>query len=152
MSNSSSDEVHFAHTQSRIFNLRSLYRGTVPSEGYSEICGIQCMSEYQNRAVELLIATIGEETILDSADRRIRFLRQAIELFQAMGGSAQEASAVVSAAMSTPAPVVSAKLGDLMSELAGIGYAHDIDMIQAAYNTLDQGWQRVTTMETGKTA
>ncbi len=110
------------------------------------------MSEYQNRAVELLIATIGKETIMDGVDRRIRFLRQAIELFQAMGGSAQEANAVVSAAMSKPAPSVSAKLGDLMSELAGIGYAHDIDMIQAAYNTLDQGSQRIAAMETGKTA
>jgi|UPI00068FA6C3 hypothetical protein len=110
------------------------------------------MSEYQNRAVELLIATIGEATVLDRVDRRIRFLQQAIELFHAMGGSAEEASTVVSVAISKPAPAVSTKLGDLMGELAGIGYAHDIDMIQAAYNTLDQGWQRITPMETGKTA
>jgi hypothetical protein len=109
------------------------------------------MSEYQNRAVELLITTIGEATVLDRLDRRVRFLRTAVELFQAMGGSSQEADAVLSASMSGPVPAVSTKLGDLMSELAGVGYSYDIDMIQAAYNTLDQSWQRIEAVSTDKT-
>jgi hypothetical protein len=110
------------------------------------------MSEYQNRAVELLIETIGKATVLNRVDRRIRFLRQAIELFHAIGGSALEADALLSTAMTGPAPVVSTKLGDLMAELAGIGYSHDIDMIQAAYNTLDMGWQNVTDVGTDNAA
>lgn len=98
-----------------------------------------------------MITTIGETKVLDRVDRRVRFLRQAIELFQAMGGSSQEANAVIAAGMSGPVPAVSSKLGDLMSELAGVGYSYDIDMIQAAYNTLDQGWQRITDVDTDKT-
>jgi hypothetical protein len=101
------------------------------------------MSEFQNRAIELLHARFGEESVYDKDKRRNQFLQEALELFRAMGGSADTVrSHAVSAYSKAPGEVV-VKIGDVMNSLAGVGLAHDVDMVQAAYNRMDDGWRSI---------
>ena len=96
------------------------------------------MGEYQNRAVALLTARLGTESITDLKGRNEAYLAAAIDLFHALGGSAEELAAVAEAARERPAPAVDMAIGELMEELAAIGTLNDFDIMQAAYNTLDR--------------
>lgn len=103
------------------------------------------MSEYQNRAVEWLLAGSEAAEVMDRTMRRKRFLEEALGLYQAMGGSAEEARGQVARLFAKPAGEVVADIGDVMIELAGISFAYDVDMMQAAYNTLDFNWKNSQT-------
>ncbi|MBL0373868.1 hypothetical protein JJB09_17735 [Rhizobium sp. KVB221] len=101
------------------------------------------MSEFQNRAVELLVAGPGAAVAMDTVERRTRFLENALELYRAMGGTLDEAGGLAKAIYSRPATDVVAEIGDVMIALAGISQINDVDMMQAAYNTLDAEWKNL---------
>jgi hypothetical protein len=101
------------------------------------------MSEFQNRAIELLCARLGEEAVFDKNERRNLFLLEALQLFRAMGGSADTVRSQATAVYSKVPGEVVVKIGDVMNSLAGVGLAHDVDMVQAAYNRLDDGWKSI---------
>ena len=101
------------------------------------------MSEYQNNAVELLKARFGATSVLDKDARRTQFLQEALELYRAMGGSAEMVRVQVGTAFSEPAGDVHAKIGEVMNALAGVSLAHDVDVVQAGYNSLDDGWKKL---------
>ena len=96
------------------------------------------MSEYQNRAVELMQTLIGNQSTADINDRRNAFIFRAIGLYQALGGDPESVQGVVEKVYAVRAPRIDAAVGDLMYNLAGVGHASDRDIIQAAYNKLDQ--------------
>jgi len=81
---------------------------------------------------------IGNQSTADIDDRRNAFIFRAIGLYQALGGDPDAVQAVVEKVYSVRAPRVDAAVGDLMYNLAGVGHASDLDIIQAAYNKLDQ--------------
>ncbi len=95
------------------------------------------MSEYQNKAVELMRNRIGENALNNTIERREAFLRKALTLYHAMGGTAEGLQAAVKDAVSTPAPSIDVAVGDVMYKLAAIGHVADIDIMQAGYNKLD---------------
>ncbi|CAD0216372.1 hypothetical protein AGRHK599_LOCUS4635 [Rhizobium rhizogenes] len=70
-------------------------------------------------------------------ERREAFLRKALTLYHAMGGTAEDIQAALKDAASTPAPAIDLAVGDVMYKLAAIGHVADIDIIQAGYNKLD---------------
>lgn len=109
------------------------------------------MGEYQNKAVTLMTACHGETFLTDPRKRSEAYLAAAIDLFQALGGTAEELAAAVEAAGERPAPAVDAAIGDLMKELAAIGSLHDLDIMQAAYNTLDERLKTIrSTLKTAR--
>jgi hypothetical protein len=95
------------------------------------------MSEYQNRAVELMRNRIGESRLSNKIERREAFLRKALSLYLTMGGTTEGIQEAAKDAASTPPPTVDIAVGDVMYKLAAIGHVADIDIIQAAYNKLD---------------
>jgi hypothetical protein len=95
------------------------------------------MGEYQNKAVELMRNRAGDKMLNNMIERREAFLRKALTLYQAMGGSVDDMQAAVKGAASTSAPTIDVAVGDVMYKLAAIGHVADIDIIQAAYNKLD---------------
>jgi len=101
------------------------------------------MSEYQNKAITLLNAEVGEHSVMDKDKRRNHFIQEALELFRTMGGSAETARALTTAAYSKPASEVVVEIGDVMISLAGVGFVHDVDIVQAAYNRMDDGWKSI---------
>ena len=105
------------------------------------------MSEYQNKAVELMQLRSGEDSILDIKDRRNDFLRRAIELFYAMEGDAAEISAAAQKVYSTGHQLrVDRAVGDVMYKLAGVAHLYDIDMMQAAYNKLEEAHRQIASI------
>lgn len=95
------------------------------------------MSEYQNKAVALMTARLGTEAASDITARNRAFLAAAISLFHALGGSDEELAAAAQTA-GDAVPAVDVAIGDVMRELAAIGTLSDLDIMQAAYNTLDR--------------
>ncbi|MBO9655089.1 hypothetical protein O3S81_11065 [Agrobacterium sp. SOY23] len=95
------------------------------------------MGEYQNKAVELMRNRVGENMLNNRIERREGFLRKALTLYYAMGGTAGDIQAAVKDAAAAPAPTIDVAVGDVMYKLAAIGHVADLDIIQAGYNKLD---------------
>lgn len=102
------------------------------------------MSEIQNRAVRLLMLQQGSANIR-IAEQRLRVLTAALALYRASGGSEQAARDLCSDVFSK-APVVEMAngMGDIMLSLAALSRACDLDMMQAAYNSLDRGMRELS--------
>jgi hypothetical protein len=95
------------------------------------------MSELQNKAVRLLASRVGDESVLALDDRRDAFLYRALGLYYAAGGTPDAILPVIDKVYSKPKQRVDVAVADVLYKLAGIGHACDIDIIQAAYNKLD---------------
>ncbi len=95
------------------------------------------MSEYQNRAVELMRNRVGESILNNKIERREAFLRKALTLYLGRGGTAEGVQAAARDVATTPAPTIDVAVGDVMYKLAAVGHVSDLDIIQAAYNKLD---------------
>ncbi|WP_105440334.1 hypothetical protein [Neorhizobium sp. T25_13] len=96
------------------------------------------MGEYQNRAVALVAASVGENFAFDQEQRSQACLVAAIELFYVLGGSAEGLATAAATAATRPTPATDTAIGELMKEIAAIGAMKDLDIMQAAYNTLDR--------------
>ncbi len=96
------------------------------------------MGEYQNKAVTLMTACLGEQSATDPKERAEALLTASISLFYALGFSVEDLARTAKAASAKPPGSVDAAIGDLMKEVAAIGTINDLDIMQAAYNTLDQ--------------
>lgn len=97
------------------------------------------MGAFQNKAVQLVKVSTGEEPASQEDIVRNQVLRAMLTLYQSTGGLLDE---LLEAAHQTldpheEVPRVDVAMGDLMQSLALLGYVHDIDIIQAGYNTLE---------------
>lgn len=90
------------------------------------------MSEYQNRAVRIQ----RESFPLEAHEMKRQMLSAALQLFNSLGGSQEDAVALVRSLPSLRNHV-GHEVGVVMFELARISHANDIDIMQAAYNVLD---------------
>ena len=105
------------------------------------------MSEFQNRAVRLMVASIGDASTSDISVRRTNVLTTAMELYVALGGSHEQLETAIAkkAKKESDAPRrIDLVIGDLMIEMATISHIHDIDVMQAAHNVLDSGVRETT--------
>ncbi len=102
------------------------------------------MSEFQNKAVRLMIASTGEASVGDLDERRKNVLTTAMELYLALGGTFEQLEACVEQGASLEPRRVDVAVGEMMLELAAVSHIHDIDIMQAAHNTLDIGLQQAT--------
>lgn len=97
------------------------------------------MGEFQNKVVQLAKAQSGEAAASELAVVRERVLSAMLELYRATGGSLGELTQAATGTLdnSIQETRIDAAMGDLLQALALLGYVHDIDIIQAGYNTLD---------------
>ncbi len=70
-------------------------------------------------------------------NRQRNLLRVSLGLYRALGGSFEEIERTLLQDVSADPPRVDRIVGDLMKELAAIGHIHDMDIMQAAHNTLN---------------
>ncbi|WOS65271.1 hypothetical protein [Sinorhizobium fredii] len=103
------------------------------------------MSVFQNKAVRLM-ATFEEGSLSDLAERQRKLLLSSLELYRAIGGSFEQLEAVVMRDESEIPRRVDLVVGELMGELAAIGYLYDLDIMQAAHNTLDRRRQETAAL------
>ena len=102
------------------------------------------MSEFQNRAVRLMVASIGDASTSDISVRRTNVLTTALELYVALGGSHEQLETAIAKKESDAPRRIDLVIGDLMMEMATISHIHDIDVMQAAHNVLDSGVRETT--------
>ncbi len=95
------------------------------------------MSDFQNKAVRLMAARSGEASVSDLAERQRNLLFATLELYRALGGSFEQLEASIMEDATGAPRRVDVIIGDLMHELAAISHIHDMDLMQAAHNTLD---------------
>lgn len=96
------------------------------------------VSEYQNNAVRLAVAQLGESQALDLARLRVHLLDASIALHRLLGGSMEDADHSIQRVYSEPRGEIADRVAEIMSALAGVSQANDIDMMQAAYNLVDR--------------
>ncbi|MCX8998088.1 hypothetical protein NOF55_13335 [Rhizobiaceae bacterium BDR2-2] len=98
------------------------------------------MGAFQNKAVKLLQVQDGHESVSELALANARLLKAFLDFYLSTGGTLDE---VVEAAQSAEterqagAQRVDVAMGDVMTALAVLGHVHDIDIMQAGYNTLE---------------
>ncbi len=102
------------------------------------------MSEFQNRAVRLMVASVGDASPSDISVRRTNVLTTALELYVALGGSHEQLETAIAKKESDAPRRIDLVIGDLMMEMATISHIHDIDVMQAAHNALDSGFRETT--------
>ncbi|MEI3854688.1 MULTISPECIES: hypothetical protein [unclassified Ensifer] len=102
------------------------------------------MSEFQNRAVRLMVASVGDASTSDISVRRTNVLTTALELYVALGGSHEQLETAIAKKESDAPRRIDLVIGDLMMEMATISHIHDIDVMQAAHNALDSGVRETT--------
>ncbi|MFJ6324756.1 MULTISPECIES: hypothetical protein [unclassified Rhizobium] len=107
------------------------------------------MSEYQNNAVKLMDLKAGRESLLNAKDRREEFIRRSLELYYAMGGEWESIQPIAEKVYSDQPTRIDIAVGNVMYKLAAIGHVSDIDIIQAAYNKLDEARQNMSTPDNG---
>lgn len=99
---------------------------------------------FQYRVLDWLIACFGKNDALNRKERVHRFLEEALELAQAAGCTANEASYLVDYVFSRPAGEIKQEVGGVMTTLAAFCSVHDLDMVCAGeeeladiYNNID---------------
>lgn len=102
------------------------------------------MSEFQNRAVRLITACEGESALADLPKRFSNLLTGIAELHNVVGKPVDNVDlSKLQGQSKGQTRSVDVVIGDLMRELAAIGYLHDIDIMQAGYNGLDSRLQDI---------
>lgn len=95
------------------------------------------MSELQNRIVERLAALDLLRQVDLTADKREKLMTAAIDLFYAAGGDADELKKIVLRADDRKGRDVADAVAQMVVATAAISYASDLDLVQAAYNWID---------------
>jgi hypothetical protein len=75
------------------------------------------LSQYQDEVAAWVKVCFGEEVALNQAERRHRFLEEALELFQSAGGNTQEVAELANYVFSRP-------VGDYVQESGGVSVTH----------------------------
>ena len=91
------------------------------------------MSQFQTEAVAWATACFGEVATLDQAERRHRFLEEALELFQAAGGTTSELAELGNYVFSRPPGDIVQELGGTSLTLALLAQAHGFDSEETAW-------------------
>lgn len=94
------------------------------------------MSEYQNRAFDMLVTRYGMAQAQDIESCRDRFLKDALGAYRAMGGTVEDGAEIFRQVLEEPTPRLGEAIGEVMGSIAGLSMASDFDMMQVAYNTL----------------
>lgn len=97
------------------------------------------MGAFQNKAVQLVKAQDGDASASHEPLARDRVRNAMIDLYRAAGGSLEDLASAARQRFgeSSDETRVDTAMGELLQALAVLGHIHDMDIIQAGYNTLD---------------
>lgn len=95
------------------------------------------MSELQNRIVERLAALDLLRQVDLTPDKREKLITAAIGLFYAAGGDSDELNEIVLKANDHERSDVADAVAQMVVATAAVSYASDLDLVQAAYNWID---------------
>jgi NTP pyrophosphatase (non-canonical NTP hydrolase) len=98
---------------------------------------------FQARMDKWLLACFGEVIARDKSERNHRFLEEALELVQSAGCTVHEAHQLVDYTYGRPAGDMRQEVGGVVTTLAALCQAQDIDMEQAAEDELARIWTKV---------
>ena len=102
------------------------------------------MSEIQNRAVDLLKMDPDAHP-MTIEDVREQFLTASLALYRSLGGSDARAKVLLQGSAKQQGDVA-ALVGDLMLKMAAVSHLQDMDMMQAAYNTLRRRYRELASV------
>ncbi|MCJ8519500.1 hypothetical protein ABID21_002272 [Pseudorhizobium tarimense] len=100
------------------------------------------MSEIQNRAVDLMKMDPDAHP-MTVEDLRDNFFKASFALYCSLGGSEAKAKALLQSSGGHEGDVATL-VGELMVTTAGVSHLQDMDMMQAAYNTLRRRYQQLS--------
>lgn len=86
----------------------------------------------QQRFAGWVASLFGRKCLEDMKERRLRFLEEAIELFQAAGGTDEELRTVGHYVMNRPIGEVGDEVGGVVNTLACLSAAAGVDLLAAA--------------------
>ena len=95
------------------------------------------MSELQNRIVQRLGALDPLRQVAITPDKRERLMTAAIGLFYAAGGDADDLKEIVLKADDRNRRDVADAVAQMVVATAAVSYASDLDLVQGAYNWID---------------
>lgn len=98
---------------------------------------------FQERVDPWMQATFGAEIARDRIERNHRFLEEALELVQAAGCTADEATELVEYVYDRPDGEIAQEVGGVMVTLAALCLAQGLDMHQAGETELARVWTMV---------
>lgn len=100
-------------------------------------------AKLQPRVKPWLLACFGEEISADKVERRHRFLEEALELFQAVDGTEDEADQLARYVFGRPKGEPHQEVGGVEITLAALCLAHDFDKHKAGEDELARIWTKV---------
>lgn len=98
---------------------------------------------FQNRVRPWLLECFGETIANDPAERNHRFLEEALELVQAVGGTRNEAHQLVDYVFDRPIGDPPQEVGGVMVTLAALCLANQLDMHADGETELQRIWTKV---------
>jgi hypothetical protein len=101
------------------------------------------MPSFQSRVAGWMQACFGPVISSDRVERNHRFLEEALELVQALGGTASEARQLVDYVYGRPEGDPPQEVGGVMVTLAALCLANAMDMAAAGETELERIWTKV---------
>lgn len=98
---------------------------------------------WQKRVGQWLLACFGKEIANDTTERNHRFLEESLELVQACGCTSSEAHQLVDYVYGRPIGERAQEVGGVMTTLASLCLAQNIDLQNAADAELDRVWKNI---------
>ena len=99
--------------------------------------------DFQNRARAWGLECLGYALVYDERERAHRMLEEAVEVFQSMGRSAEEAHAIVAWKMEGEPGEIQQEIGGLMMTVSVLCSSRAIDLITCAENGLADAYERI---------
>ncbi|TJV51096.1 MAG: hypothetical protein E5Y01_16030 [Mesorhizobium sp.] len=96
------------------------------------------IADFQRRVAAWCVECFGETTATDIVERNWRFLEEALELVQSLGGNADDAHALVEYVFGREAGEPNQEVGGTMVTLAALVAANRLSIADAAFTELDR--------------
>lgn len=98
---------------------------------------------FQSRVADWMLNCFGREIASDTQERCHRFLEEALELVQSLGGTPEEAHQLVDYVYGRDIGHKDQEFGGVMLTLAALGNAIGVNMTGAAEIELERVWQKI---------
>lgn len=99
--------------------------------------------DFQSRVAVWMVACFGTEAPKDRVERRFRFLEEALELFQATGGTEEQAQELLRYIYNRPPGAMAQEMGGVLLTLASLCSAYHIDMDNMGELELARVWDNI---------
>ena len=96
------------------------------------------VADFQRRVAAWCVTCVGETTAYDVVERNWRFLEEALELVQSLGGNADDAHKLVDYVFGRDVGEPHQEVGGTMVTLAALVAANGLSVVDAAFDELER--------------